>query len=109
MTIDYTVNWLHTATLQSASDANDQKTLNALICNIMRSTDTNIPAENKYVLAAGSDKINTAWGVSTTGILLFNAISGDGVDPFYPAKYGSVSDPSKVVEKVDACLQHPQP
>merc|ERR1712046_69509 len=35
--------------------------------------------------------------------------SAEGVDPFYPAAYGTVTDPSKVVEKVDSCLQHPQP
>lgn len=37
-----------------------------------------------------------------------NGISAEGVDPFYPAVYGSVSDPAAVVEKIDWCVAHPQ-
>lgn len=50
----------------------------------------------------------TGWGIAITGVMLFNAISGEGVDPFYPAVYGKVKDPSSVVERVDVCLAHPQ-
>jgi hypothetical protein len=51
--------------------------------------------------------MNTGWGVAVSGVMIFNAISGEGVDPFYPAKYGRITDPSAVVEKVDACMAHP--
>jgi hypothetical protein len=40
--------------------------------------------------------------------MMFNGISGDGVDPFYPAVYGKVTDPDSMKEKVDWCLAHPQ-
>jgi len=75
----------------------------------MRSKDSNIPSESGFVLDRASDSMDTAWGVATSGSLLFSSISAEGVDPFYPAKYGSVTDPDSVVEKVDSCLQHPQP
>lgn len=51
--------------------------------------------------------MNTAWGVSITGVPIFNGISGEGVDPFYPAQYGKVLVRSWAVEEVDNCLSHP--
>lgn len=39
---------------------------------------------------------------------MFSALSGENVDPFYPAAYADVTDPDAVVEKVDWCLAHPQ-
>ena len=104
--VDYTVNWLPTATMQSANNVESQSDVNSLICNIMRSRDSNIPSSSGFT--NNGDTHNTAWGVAQTGVLMFNAVSGEGVDPFYPAAYGSVTDPSAVVEKVDACLAHPQ-
>lgn len=53
-------------------------------------------------------EIGTAWGISTTGVLIFSALSGENVDPFYPAAYGRVRDPDEAVEMVDWCLAHPQ-
>jgi hypothetical protein len=53
--------------------------------------------------------MQTGWGVAISGVAIFNGISGEGVDPFYPSRYGSVTDPSAVVERVDSCLAHPQP
>jgi hypothetical protein len=38
---------------------------------------------------------------------MFNGISAEGVDPFYPAVYGNVKDTSSVTEKVDLCIMHP--
>jgi hypothetical protein len=32
-------------------------------------------------------------GVATSGVMIYNGISGEGVDPFYPAAYGDVTDP----------------
>jgi hypothetical protein len=71
----------------------------------MRSKDTGIPSSSGFT--NNGVTFNTAWGIATTGVLMFNAVSGEGVDPFYPAAYGSVTDPSAVVEKVDKCLAHP--
>lgn len=50
----------------------------------------------------------TAFGVATSGVLMFSALSAQNVDPFYPAVYGSVTDPDAAAEKVDYCLAHPQ-
>jgi len=46
--------------------------------------------------------MNTGWGVAVTGVMIFNGISGEGEDPFFPL------DSSLEIEKVDACLAHPQ-
>ena len=51
--------------------------------------------------------MKTAFGVATSGVLMFSALSAENVDPFYPAVYGSVTDPDAVAEKVDYCLAHP--
>ena len=109
MTVDYEVKWLVTAEDQDASSPTTQDDVDSLVCNIMRSKDSNIPSISSYTLTSDSDTINTAWGVATTGSLLFSSLSGEGVDPFYPSVYGTVTDPDSVLEKVDSCLQHPQP
>lgn len=38
--------------------------------------------------------------------MLFNGISGEGVDPFYPTAYQGANTEA---ERVDGCLGHPQP
>lgn len=74
-----------------------------------------IPAAVGFSDKGSSVPIETAWGVATSGTLLFNGISGEGVDPFYPAEYGKCSeaggkfDVSECVEKIDKCLVHPNP
>lgn len=40
--------------------------------------------------------------------MLFNGVSAEGVDPYYPSVYGTVTDPDAVLEQVDWCLAHPQ-
>ena len=66
----------------------------------MRSSDDNIPDSVHY--QANSDAvISTAWGVAVSGVAIYNGISAEGTDPFYPAKYGAVRFPDDVVEKVD--------
>lgn len=94
------------AQTNQVSNVNDQDSLNSLICNIQVSKDTSIPSYVNYVKNAGGAQ-NTAFGVAITGVLIFNSISGEGVDPFYPAAYGSVTDPDSVIEKVDWCIAHP--
>ena len=76
----------------------------------MRSRESNIPDEVNYV-DNGSHKWDTAWGVAVSGVQIYNAIGGEGTDPFYPAKYGKVKfvDDMEGVEKVDQCLAHPSP
>lgn len=51
-------------------------------------------------------KQNTAWGIATSGVMLFNSLSREKVDPFYPVVFdGNTNlDP----ERVDKCLMHPQ-
>jgi hypothetical protein len=39
---------------------------------------------------------------------MFNGLSAEIVDPFYPAVYGKCTDASKCVELLDNCLIHPQ-
>lgn len=117
---DWTVNWMHDVTnMDTVPEAvNNQEDLNDLICNIMRSKDDNIPSECNYK-KKGGDTMNTAWGFATTGMMFFSGLSAEGVDPFYPAVYADVYEPSlftllpfvydtEDVEKVDWCLGHPQ-
>ena len=74
----------------------------------MRSRDSNIPTSTEYTLRGTGSAMHTSWGVATTGIALFNGISAEGADPFYPSAYGTVTDPSTVEERVDWCMMHPQ-
>ena len=96
---------------QTATDAvpivNTQEDVNSLICNIMRSQDTSIPSEAEYTNTSG-ENINTAWGMSTSGMMIYNGISGEDTDPFYPAAYGKCTTPADCVEEVDMCLSHPE-
>ncbi len=48
------------------------------------------------------------WGVATTGVMIFNGISGEGVDAFYPAKYGKVIFADFAEEMTDECQAHPK-
>lgn len=95
----------------SATDAvpivNSQDDVNSLICNIMRSQDSSIPAEAEYTNISGTN-IATAWGIGTSGMLIFNGIAGTDTDPFYPAVYGKCNNAADCVEEVDTCLTHPE-
>lgn len=48
--------------------------------------------------------------MAVSGVLMFNGISGEGSDPFYPAIYGKVraSNIADAYERVDGCQSHPQ-
>ena len=74
------------------SQATDLFEVNSLVCNIQGSSDSQIPSQVNYN-NYGSTSINTAWGIATSGMALFNSITSHGVDPFYPAVYGTVTDP----------------
>jgi hypothetical protein len=47
------------------------------------------------------------WGIMTTGVAMFNGISGESVDPFYPSVYGNCAVADDCVEDMDTCLAHP--
>lgn len=49
----------------------------------------------------------TAWGVATTGVVYFNGISGEDVDPIVPASYGKCTNADDCVERSDSCFGHP--
>ena len=73
----------------------------------MRSQDSSIPSESEYTNDSG-ENIATAWGMSTSGMMIYNGISGEDTDPFYPGTYGKCTTPADCVEEVDACLSHPE-
>ena len=50
----------------------------------MRSRDDNVPDEVNYENIT-DEKWDTSWGVSVNGIPMYNGLSGEIVDPFYPA------------------------
>lgn len=88
--IDYSAVWLANDAVQQQNVANSQDEVDSLLCNIMRSRDANIPRKADY--ENNGESFNTGWGIATSGVQIFNAISAMGVDPFYPAKYGTVTD-----------------
>ena len=75
------------------------------MCTITTSQDSNIPAAAGYT-KTGSTNIDTSVGIALNGVLLFNGVSADKVDPFYPKAWASSS--VTTAEKVDMCLAHPQ-
>lgn len=81
-TIDYEVNWL--MDLPPKTEKLDQGDLDDLICNIMRSSDDNIPEEVDYVEHERGIG-GTAWGIATNGVRIYNGLSGEIVDPFSPS------------------------
>lgn len=107
LTVDWEVDWLSAAGANPASAPADQNALNALMCDSLDiAKDAFIPSSNNYEKKEGQSQ-NTAFGVATSGVLMFSALSAENVDPFYPAAYADVTDPDAVIEKVDWCLAHP--
>lgn len=72
--------------------------LTDVVCTISISEQDNIPDSCDYS-ETGTTNLDTAFGLATTGILLFSAASLEGEDPFYPTSGDS--------EMVDWCLCHP--
>ena len=96
-------------TANPASQPTTQDEVTSLICNIQRSADNLIPAAAEFTKNENM-MLNTAWGLATSGIMIFNGMSGEGADPFYPASYEGnfLMFPSDAVEMSDWCLAHPQ-
>lgn len=72
----------------------------------MRSTDEAVPEEVglNFIEAESQRLTATSWGVAVSGTLLFNGISGEGADPFYPTTYNGADT---TAERVDGCHCHP--
>lgn len=45
--------------------------------------------------------------MATSGVILYNGLSANIVDPLYPAIYGTVTSISSALEYFDACMIHP--
>lgn len=108
--IDYESKWL-SATTDYSGDSLDQTDVNELICNIMRSLNANIPSSCDFSMVSGSNAMGTGWGIAVSGAQIYNGMSAEGVDPFYPIVYdngNNVDEASQLTaEKVDKCLIHP--
>ena len=77
-----------------------------MICNVQGPADSNVPSSSGLT-NNGATTYNTAWGVATSGALMFDSVSIDSVDPYFPAVYGSVTNTASSTEKVDFCQAHP--
>ena len=100
---DWIVDWMQTPD-PTPSESLSQYELDEIICNLVRSKESNIPDSVHY---EDIDNGARGWGIATTGVQIWNGLSIEGVDPFYPAKYGTVRFPEDNVEQVDQCLAHP--
>ena len=81
--------------------ATTQSELDQLVCDITNHRDSNIPSENDFIKYSSVQSMRTIVGISVDGVAILNAISVEGVDPFYPTIQTDV-------EKVDLCLGHPR-
>jgi hypothetical protein len=57
--------------------------------------------------AIGTTSIDTAVGVSISGVMMLSGVSINDVDPIFPAVYGSVTNTTAAKETFDMCLAHP--
>ena len=87
---------------KSVTQVDNQGELDNLVCDTTRSRDRNI-AEDAEFNRIGLHNIDYAWGMSISGVLIWQGLSYEGVDPFYPTVYGSVYDPTTVQQTVDTC------
>ena len=78
-----------------------QTDVTSLICDISKSADSLIPSAAGYSVTSGASSVGTAVGVALSGVLMFNGMSANNVDPFFP------SPTSYAAESVDGCLGHP--
>jgi hypothetical protein len=98
--IDFEVNFNPTVNVNSPTHSPSSQTeLDNIICNI--SNQEFAPASSNLVSYSQPQTLTTLAGVSIDGVAIMNANSALDTDPFYPP-------PGDQVEKVDACLAHPQ-
>lgn len=87
-------------------DIDDKQTsVNELICDIMRTKKDNIPSTKEYT--ENGARMDTMDGISITGVPLYNGLSAEIVDPFYPKAWSGSSSDSPKQEDVDLCGAHP--
>lgn len=60
--------------------AENQETLNSIVCNSTMSDDIRLPQEVGY--QNNGDVLNHTWGLATTGVVLANGLNKNGVDRF---------------------------
>jgi hypothetical protein len=110
LTVDFSVkfNWdvgsnvYYSATTSSA--------INDIVCDMNTVSDSNVPAAAGYT-TTGSTVITTTVGVALDGVLMFEGVSLNYVDPFYPNGWTSTTTGAHTTasaEHVDLCLGHPQ-
>jgi hypothetical protein len=104
--VDFQVKWQWDVGSNVYNDPTTQAAVDSLICDIESTSDSNIASDADYSLI-GTTNIDTAIGVGLDGVMLFNGISAEGVDPLFPAVYGSVTDADSAKEMFDMCLGHP--
>lgn len=85
------------------TEVSSQDAVDNLICDITRSRDANVPGDAEYK-RIGLNNIDYVWGISVTGVPIWQALSYDGVDPFNPAIYGLVNDLNSARKNVDKCM-----
>uniref|UniRef100_A0A7S1G3J0 YHYH domain-containing protein n=1 Tax=Bicosoecida sp. CB-2014 TaxID=1486930 RepID=A0A7S1G3J0_9STRA len=79
--------------------------IDALLCDLQRTADANVPASLGFTKLGATD-LTTTVGVALNGVPMLNGLSADGVDPFYPpAAFGGAS--GFAAEAVDQCVAHP--
>jgi hypothetical protein len=109
--IDYSALFNPAVNVSNPSSTNTpvtQDAVSTLVCDITRHKD--VPATSAFH-QSGASTLQTSFGTALDGVSLFNAMSADAADPFYPAVYNTSSGEVKGstnAEKIDACLEHPQ-
>ena len=89
----------------STVNPDTQDAVNTLLCE---SSTQNSDVPSAYLFdSKGTASLQGVSGIALDGVVYQNQIGVNGVDPFYPAVYGSVTDPASAVTKVDLCLGRP--
>ena len=78
-----------------------QAELDDIVCNKDRSKDLYIPSSVDYANLKGS--LPLMWGVSVSGLPIFNTLSKYGTDLFDPVQFEECTNVSECRELVDAC------
>lgn len=73
--------------------AQTQAELDDVVCDKNRSSDFNIPSSVDYVNLEGSSiSLSMMWGVSVSGLPIFNTLSKFGTDIFDPVQFEECKD-----------------
>jgi len=84
-----------------------QDEVNEGLCSLTKSTDDSVPSWSNFQYSnTNSARMDTAVGISLNGVPLFNGMSAEMMDPFYPNQWSGSSDKTDP-EIVDGCNGHP--